>query len=90
MKNMKRWVLNKWRSRSVGQQECVGDKMDMPARDRAGTGNHGTSTVAGEVVAPGVTLFVLPNPIQVNSVDKAIGRTVEIYFIRFNRRLFGK
>ena len=41
-----------------------------------------TSTIAGEVAAPGVTLFVLPNPIQVITVDKAIGLTVELYTIQ--------
>ena len=40
------------------------------------------STIAGEVAAPEVTLFVLPNPIQVNSVDKAIGHTVELYSVQ--------
>ena len=39
-----------------------------------------TSTIAGEVATPGkITLFVLPNPIQVITVDKAIGLTVELY-----------
>ena len=63
----------------------------MPARDRAGTANRGNFHDYRGAATPGkITLFVLPNPIQVNSVDKAIGRTVELYFIRFNRRLFGK
>ena len=69
----------------------VGDKMVMPARDRAGTRNRGNVHNCRGTATPGkITLFVLPNPIQVNPVDKAIGRTVELYFIGFKRRLFGK
>ena len=71
---------NKWRNRSVGQQECVGDKIDMLARDRAGTGNRGNvHDCRGTATPEEITLFVLPNLIQVKSVDKAIGLTVELY-----------
>ena len=74
---------NKWRSRSVGQQECVGDMRLCRRAIVPGLGVVETSTIAGEVATPGrVTLFVLPNPIQVNSVDKAIGLTVELYPIQ--------
>ena len=44
----------------------VGDKMDMPARDRAGTRNRGNVHDCRGTASPGeITLFVLPNPIQV-------------------------
>ena len=57
--------------------------MGMPARDRAGTGNRGNVHDCRGTASPGkITLFVLPNPIQVNSVDKAIGHTVELYSIQ--------
>ena len=41
---------NKWRNRSVGQQECVGDKKIMPAFSRAGINLIvETSTITGEL-----------------------------------------
>ena len=83
-------VLRVFISSKMPKTVHVGDIMEVPARNRAGLVIVETSTIAGEVATSRVTLFVLPNPIQVNSVDKAIGRTVEFYFIRFNRRLFGK
>ena len=90
MKNMKKWVLNKWRSRSVGQQECVGDKMDMPARNRAGTRNRGNFHDCRGSCSPRGHFFCFAQPHSSDSVGKAIGHTVELYFIWFNRRLFGK
>ena len=81
---------SKERTRSVGQQECVGNKRLCWRVIVLGLLIVETSTITGTATPGKITLFVLPNPIQVNSVDKAIGRTVELYFIRFNRRLFGK
>ena len=55
----------------------------MPAHDRAGTGNRGNVHDCRGTATPGkITLFVLPNPIQVITVDKAIGLTVELYTIQ--------
>ena len=82
MKNMKRWRQNKWRNRSVGQQECVGDKWVCRRVIVPGLEIVETSTIAGELQPRKITLFVLPNPIQVITVDKAIGLTVELYPIQ--------
>ena len=68
----------------------VGNKISCRRSVVPGLPNCGTIHNYRGIATPRVTLFVLPNPIQVNSVDKAIGHTVELYTLWFNRRLFGK
>ena len=64
--------------------------MDMPARDHAGTGNRGNLHDCRGSYSPRGHSFCFAQPHSSDSVDKAIGHTVELYFIRINRRLFGK
>ena len=56
--------------------------MGMPARDRAGTGNRGYFHDCRGTATPEDHSFCFAQPHSSDIVEKAIGRTVELYLIQ--------